>query len=1602
MTIEDTYRHIIRLRSGGKQGSGIIYFPDDGSYDIIVTAKHVLNEDQYPDLQIDSLLCNDGSYRVIDISNRKDIVVERCQDADLALVCFPCGELSDIIGSRNNLIVLDRRFDFRNCVSIGYPRENDGIKAIHSRFRAFGEHPNYIIESKTSEDELLQTLGSDAYDNVVGMSGGGFFYSDGEKVYLAGIPIEFKDAYKDFHSISITKVNEFLVSKGISKITVTYASSFGLNEDWIRTHLTKTRKNLGERYTTAIESLDVPETEYLRYIEVGDSFRSKLGERYHEIIEDLRRDHYTLRNNEITKDLYEYIDSLISKFQSSYHQTKWYIGKFGFESFPLALVEGALSEFEEWDNLIRREQSRIYQERRKKVGNKKSYRYREEPLGVECAKVRHSQRQLREFQNYLKGELIRLSLDPKVLITGKAGKGKSHLLGDTVMTRLDEEKPSLLILGQQLGANDDPRVQILGRLGLTDKCSFQDLQKLLNQIGEFLGERFFFVVDALNEGNGKQFWINEIAGLMEEFKPYPYIALVLSVRSTYLDDVIPEDLLKSEDLVQVEHHGFEGQELEAVQHFCRNFGLEEPGVPLLAPEFSTPLFLLLFCKALKASGKTKFPKGLNGISEVYRSHTQSVSSALNKEFQFGLPQQSNIVEDGINYLLELDSGYGGYRLREVEDHFSKFRKCNGLHLLNGMLRENILTDDIYYFSKEEPRVKVVRFSYERYANHSFVKSLLYRCEDDPNLLIQEGSYLYKCAQNNKYFDRGVLDALAIILPERFDIELCELMTQQWLEQFDLFHTSNETLQGIVIESLQWRSIGSIDFDKISKFIDDFLGDYYINNELFRILIQIASNEEHPLNANYLHQHLAPLSMAERDSFWLEFIYDEFNDPTSSLSRLIDWILEYDQHQSMSRPARILTCTTLGWMLCSPLVPLRDASTIAIVKLLDDDLIVSIDLLRIFNEVNELYIQERLYAAIYGAVIRSDHTGIIHDIASYVYKLIFSSGSPTAHLMLRDYARGIIEYAYHLDASIDLNFDLVRPPYDAELPESLPTIEEVKAKYELEWDKEFSYSMKNGYRGNNAIFTSLVGLNADRNYLYYTINHFSTTSIKCQSEFESLKNSLNDRNSKLLNLILSSKEAILELEQFLSIDGVSQFTMEKLLKREEYSEEEMKEFIEKHRSEQGESKGQLELHRKSLEKYLNEFPSDRVEDQIRSRQIVSDYLQTLSSSIGIHDRTQNFLDYAPWIVQRIFELGYHNEYHGAYDGPKTDFYYKTDHYKYQGKSELIGHKYERLARQELLAKLADNYLLRQTWGEYNLYPYNVARYDLMSPDIDSSILYYKKKEENEGGNDREEYDNWRAGEWLEIDDWPSLPSSIFYSDDQGKEWLNLYGYKLFKEPMKIGDEKYHTDRREIKYWFRSFLVAKEHKEVLIDQLQSSPYRDIKRWPEAASRCEIMNAEYYWSELSRRYNDLAELEGNSEFQYSPAGQIKVHIPVYNYYLSGIDFQQGAKILKPSKLLYSGMGIDFINKEGIGLSKAEEVLFCPIHKESELWVRKDKLVEYLDSSALEIVISISGEKLDVLYSEHGSMDAVYRKYLVGTYWLSSKDELQGGYNLTDKYDD
>jgi hypothetical protein len=193
-----------------------------------------------------------------------------------------------------------------------------------------------------------------------------------------------------------------------------------------------------------------------------------------------------------------------------------------------------------------------------------------------------------DFIEFIRSPILKLSNNPLALLSGPAGIGKSHLLADIALNRMTSNNSCILLLGQHFTTDEPPWTQILRNL-LRLNCNEKQLLGALNAKAEAQGERLLFIIDAINEGRGKYFWHDHINGFISEFKNHPWIGLVLSIRSSYKELLIPEEILTNGKTTLLRHRGFESIEYQASSFFFAQYGIEQPSVPLLNPEFRAPL-----------------------------------------------------------------------------------------------------------------------------------------------------------------------------------------------------------------------------------------------------------------------------------------------------------------------------------------------------------------------------------------------------------------------------------------------------------------------------------------------------------------------------------------------------------------------------------------------------------------------------------------------------------------------------------------------------------------------------------------------------------------------------------------------------------------------------------------------------------------------------------------------------------------------------------------------------------------------------------------------------------------------------------------------------
>jgi hypothetical protein len=626
-----------------------------------------------------------------------------------------------------------------------------------------------------------------------------------------------------------------------------------------------------------------------------------------------------------------------------------------------------------------------------------------------------------------------------LLLTGAAGQGKTHLFCDAVERALDSDRLAVVLLGQQFrGTNvfDD----LAARLGLPNRGA-SELLGAMAAAGEAADRPFVILIDALNDSADAAAWKTELPSLLAEVANYaPWIVVGVSVRSTYVDLVLGDHI---SELPQVEHPGFDQFEVEAVHRFSAAYGLEEPRIPLLLPEFINPLFLRLYSEGVAASGAAPKQLGHAHITEVFEQYLATknaqVSQQLNLDPTAGVLQSAvasfaSEVADRSREWLPREAG------RRVVDAQASHLTSWPDTLFGQLLAEGILTEDLGYERSDDGELTLVpgvQITFQRLADYRIADAMLASVATPAELrtALRAGEPLRKQITRAR---TGVIEALAVLLPERFGIEL--LQAARW---------------GNAPQLNRWRAAT---LDSIATRRDDAVTER--TRELFRaisrasrplfdhatqILVTVAARPNHPLNAEFLHRALSKLSMADRDASWGLLTYWWIDEP-GPLDRLVRWAAAGPYPEYAENVLELATLPLI-WTLGSPNRVMRDYVTKALARLLPQRLGLLARLLERFREVNDPYVLERIAVISHGAILLNGATDPEGTLAcSRLLLQIALADDTIPDISLRDAARGAMEWCLSRGLIDEDEYRTALPPYGSSPPETPRTEKQLEKAF----------------------------------------------------------------------------------------------------------------------------------------------------------------------------------------------------------------------------------------------------------------------------------------------------------------------------------------------------------------------------------------------------------------------------------------------------------------------------------------------------------------------------------------------------------------------------
>ena len=1151
------------------------------------------------------------------------------------------------------------------------------------------------------------------------------------------------------------------------------------------------------------------------------------------------------------------------------------------------------------------------------------------------------------FSQFLKSPKVKAAETKAALLYGEAGIGKSYLLCDISLQRIDNSQPTIFLLGSQYKGGN-PIELIKASLDLQ---TYSDTQVLgaIDAAGEASGARVLIVIDAINEGLHREDWENHISHFLSDISEFKNIAIVLSCRSTYLDYILPDHIDKDR-LVHIQHFGFHVH--RAAEQYLSMQGIATPSAPILAPEFTNPLFLKTCCKALKENGQTSFPKGLYGITSLFDFYLQSIERTVAKHKRY--KHQEKIVERA---LLAFSSKLFpehliGIPTREARTLFKKHdpNENVGDTLLNRLLHEGILSEDILY--TDEP---VIRFTYDRFSDLFIAQQLLeqYNSETIDSIFCSDQSLGRIVLEHGYYRYAGIFEALAIIIPEQYKKELVDLLPKD-------ADIHKGYIGRIFTNTIVWRDPNSFSsrtlelLNQLKSFVDNIL--LGSRNLRLDILLKLSTEPSHPWNAELLDHNLSGKKMAERDAFWsthVAFGYASEED-ASIVKTLIEW--SCFGNIDTAEEERIRLCAiTLLWFLTTSNRKVRDRATKALVRILSRYPSLLPDLLRRFHAVNDLYVVERLYAVVYGVVCNIDDAETISCIAVLVFDLVFKDGKPIPHILLRDYARGILELA--LDKELlpdDVDPVLFRPPYKSEWPLENPTEEEID---NIIGDEEFSQI-------SNSLMGSLLG--DFGNYTMGCVHDWSSTPLSVSSP-ETGYDLKKDFAEKYLHgevkaaYLEEIKPYLPEMEEeiadtpFLQEEVTPLWT---LIYKEEFKFEE-------------EIKAQIPDDKRETYRWLSGLGSDRPAAFSRK------WAQR-------------------WVCKRAYALGWTKEL--FYDFEKMWCSYGRWGGVYEIEAmERVGKKYQWIALHEFLAHLSDNVHwigsgYRDTEDEHYDGPWQIRRRDI-DPTIwmrkngeyrsfhnEVSTWWQPYKFPFDGLNDIRDQQTFVLDE-QKVPDFQNLLR--IKEPDTHNHWTVLQGFWSEIQSQSSSNGEYPR----FNCWFRinSAFIRKKDYELVVENLKDGSFLhpNIIYIP---SQYQSYLGEYPWHPIYKSMSGWQDPDGVDELIST-----KYFVPVseYNWESKNEDYSLDISLsfYLPAQELVEGLGLrrsahdpgSWENDDGVVFRDPSIEQYGP----SYALMDSQTLDDWLSQNELEILWLIGGEKL--LYSSNtGSRESYERLIYNGLFRL------------------
>ena len=592
-----------------------------------------------------------------------------------------------------------------------------------------------------------------------------------------------------------------------------------------------------------------------------------------------------------------------------------------------------------------------------------------------------------------------------IVVLADAGCGKTELAAQ--LTAAVADRPAgILLHGRDLHAGqslDDlaRRIVIQG----TPVSSMEALVAAVDAAGKRAQRRLPIVIDGLNEAEDPRDWKGPLASLGETLRQYPYVLVVCTLRSAFAPEALPPDVER------LEIPDFAHDTGRAVRRYFEHYRIDPADAELPWGLIRHPLTLRLFCEVTNPTreqvvGIEAMPGSLTALFDRYLEQVAERIAELAPRTQryYELDVRSALDEIGTALW---DEGARSLELLSLRRRLRDDSRPWNESIVRALEQDGVLLR----VPGDSPTRSHVAVVYDALAGHLIADALVGR-----NGRTGLESWLR---------DPATIAALAGESPGRHPLgtdsfrALVGLVPRR-LHRRQLWPLLEEPLRMEALAGAADLEGAYLDGETVSELASLVLRPQNGWRDLLDRLLHTRGAQGHPLDSEFLDAVLRPMSVADRDLRWTEWVRRRREELLGDLRRLeTRWRAKKERATSDQLRARWVM-----WLLTSTARELRDQATRTLYWFGLGDPSALFDLATDSLAINDPYVSERLLAASYGVAMAhqlptSEFTRALGAFLTALRDAMTgpSATHPTSHWLARLYVQGTVTLAlaYHKEA-----------------------------------------------------------------------------------------------------------------------------------------------------------------------------------------------------------------------------------------------------------------------------------------------------------------------------------------------------------------------------------------------------------------------------------------------------------------------------------------------------------------------------------------------------------------------------------------------------------